>query len=182
MIKKPNVIKLNQIADVMYEKFKNKSYINCYIGSNSATPTASIEALSESIKSGHPNLPFIKMIHLLLFGNVPYVAAGFQDKIKAYAIFSGGGVTKAANEGRAYYLPCNLGNMEEVLLGKGCRYEPDVVILKVTQNEHTNEYSTGLSVEAIHTAIDNAKIVIAEFDKNMPFTLGQSLLHPNSID
>ncbi len=180
-MKRPNIIKLNEIADIIYEKFKKKPYINCYIGSNVTTPTASITAITDAIKSGYPKLPFIKMIHLLLLGKVPYVEKGLEDRIKAYSIFSGGDVAEAANEGRAYYLPCTLGNMETII-GKGSKYEPDLVILKVTQNKYTHEYSMGLSVEALHTAIDNAKIVIAELDENMPFTLGQSILDAKSID
>jgi acyl-CoA hydrolase len=46
----------------------------------------------------------------------------------------------------------------------------------------TGEYSLGLSVEALHTAIDQASVVIAELDPSMPFTLGQSLVDAASID
>ncbi|MCD4742490.1 MAG: hypothetical protein K8R67_08470 [Desulfobacteraceae bacterium] len=181
MNKRPKNIKLNQIAQVIYDKFKNHEYINCYISSNAAAPTASIEAFTESIKNGSMELPFIKMIHLLLQGNVPYVAEGFQDKIKAYSIFSAGDVRKAANEGRAYYLPCSLAHIDS-LVGKGKYYQPDVAIIKVSQNKYTGEYSLGLSVEAIHTAIDHAQIVIAELDETMPFTQGQSVVDASSID
>ena len=81
MNRKPEIIQANQIARVIYDKFKNEEYINCYLSSNSAAPTSSIEGLTESIKDGSLKLPFIKMIHLLLQGNVPYVAEGLQDKI-----------------------------------------------------------------------------------------------------
>ncbi len=179
--KKPVNINSNQIAQVIYDKFKNAEYINCYLSSNAAAPTSSIEGLTESIINGSPKLPFIKMVHLLLQGNVPYVAEGLQDKIKAYSIFSAGDVRKAANEGRAYYLPCSLAHTDS-LIGKGRYYQPDVAIIKVSQNELTGEYSLGLSVEAIHTAIDHAKIVIAELDRTMPFTQGQSIVDASSID
>jgi acyl-CoA hydrolase len=80
--------------------------------------------------SQKPALPFIKMVHLLLQGPVPYVAAGLQDRVMTYSIFSAGEVRKAANEGRAFYLPCTLANLDS-LIGKGRKYEPDVVLLKV---------------------------------------------------
>ena len=88
---------------------------------------------------------------------------------------------QAANEGRAYYLPCTLANLDS-LIGKGRRYEPDVVFFKVRRNEYTGEYSLGLSVEALHTAIDHAEVVIAELDASMPFTQGQSVVDAQSID
>ena len=177
----PRKIKLNQIGTLIAETFKGKDEIVCYVGSNAATPTASIEALTKSIKSRKPRLPFINMVHLLLQGPVPYVEAGLQDRVMTYSIFSGGEVRKAANEGRAFYLPCTLANLDS-LIGKGCKYEPDVVLLKVRQNEFTGEYSLGLTVEALHTAIDHAKLVIAELDPSMPFTQGQSVVDAQSID
>ena len=57
-----------------------------------------------------------------------------------------------------------------------------MVLVKVCQNEHTGEFSLGLSVEALHTAIDHAQVVIAELDNTMPFTQGQSVVDAQSID
>jgi len=177
----PQRITLDQIAGVIAEKFKINDGITCYVGSNAATPTASLEALTAAIKARRPRLPFVKMVHLLLQGPVPYVAEGLQDRVMTYSTFSGGEVRRAANEGRAYYLPCTLANLSS-LIGKGRQFEPDVVLLKVRQNEITGEYSLGLSVEALHTAIDHAEIVIAELDTSMPFTQGQSVVDAQSLD
>jgi acyl-CoA hydrolase len=177
----PTKITLDQIGTIIAESFNVQNEIVCYLGSNAATPTASIQALTQSIKSRKPKLPFIKMVHLLLQGPVPYVEAGLQDRVMTYSIFSGGEVRQAANEGRAFYLPCTLANLDS-LIGKGHKYEPDVVLMKVSQNEFTGEFSLGLSVEALHTAIDHAKIVIAELDPSMPFTQGQSVVDAQSID
>jgi len=181
MRNQPEKITADQIADVIAFKFKGQDEISCYIGSNAATPTTSLEALTESIRARRPQLPFIKMVHLLLQGPVPYVAEGLQDRVMTYSIFSSGEVRQAANEGRAYYLPCTLANLDS-LIGKGRHFEPDVVIMKVRQNEFTGEYSLGLSVEALHTAIDHASVVIAELDDSMPFTQGQSVVDAQSID
>ena len=177
----PKKITADEIAGVIAETFKDRREITCYVGSNAATPTASLEALTAALKARRPRLPFIKMVHLLLQGPVPYVEEGLQDRVMTYSIFSTGDVRRAANEGRAYYLPCTLANLVS-LIGKGRKYEPDVVFLKVRQNEHTGEYSLGLSVEALHTAIDHAEVVVAELDDSMPFTQGQSVVDAQSID
>jgi acyl-CoA hydrolase len=177
----PKTITLSQLPDIIASHFLHKKEIVCYVGSNAATPTAAIEAITEAVKSRSPKLPFLKMVHLLLQGPVPYVEAGLQDRIMAYSIFSGGEVRQAANEGRAYYLPCTLANLDS-LIGKGRRYEPDVAIFKVSRNPFTGEFSLGLSVEVLHTAIDNARVVVAELDPGMPFTQGQSVVDRQSID
>ena len=177
----PVSIKADQIADLISARFKGRDRVNCYIGSNAATPTTSIEALTRSIRSGSPSLPFIKMVHILLQGPVPYLEEGLQDRIMAYSIFSSGEVRLAANEGRAFYLPCTIANVA-ALIDKNREYEPDIAIVKVRQNRYTGEYSLGLSVEALHTAIDHAQLVVAELDPTMPFTQGQSIVDSNCID
>lgn len=177
----PKKIKLSDIPDVIYENFKDKELVTCYVGSNAASPTASLEAVTNAIKTGSLQLPFMKMIHLLMQGEIPYIEEGLQDRILTYSIFSGAQVRKAANEGRAFYVPCTLANIDS-LIGKHREFEPDMVIFKVRQHEFTGEYSLGLSVEAMHTAIDQADIVIAELDPSMPFTQGQSVIDATAID
>jgi 4-hydroxybutyrate CoA-transferase len=177
----PKTIRREEIAGVLADRFKDRERVTCYIGSNAATPTASMDALTDAVKAGSPRLPFLRMVHLLLQGPVPYLEQGLQDRVMTYSIFSTGAVRHAANNGLAYYLPCTLANLN-VLIGQGQKFAPDVAIFKVRRHPHTGEYSLGLTVEALHTAIDQAKVVIAEVDPSMPYTLGQSLVDAQSID
>ena len=172
-------IRLNEIGSVIAEKFKGKKYITCYVASNAVTPTASLIALTNYIKTG-AQLPFMRMVSLLLLGEVPYVEASLQDKIMAYSIFSGAAMRKAVNEGHAYYLPCTLANLES-MIGKDRPFQPDVVITRVTKDPRSGIYNLGPSLEAMYTAIDNAQLVIAEMDDGMPFVLGGNL-DKSSID
>ncbi len=181
MSHRPTIIKLDQIADVIAREFGDREMITIYVGSNAAVPTASLEYLTEAVRNRSPKLPFMRMVHILLQGPVPYVEPGLQDRIMAYSIFSTGVVRSAANVGRAYYLPCTLANIGS-LVGKGCPFQPDMAIFKVRPHERTGEYSLGLSVEAIHEAIDQAKVVIGELDLSMPFTMGQSIVDQQSLD
>lgn len=181
MVANPTEIKLGELADVISHRFKRQDVVTIYVGSNACVPTSSLEAITAAVESRDPELPFLRMVHLLLQGPVPYVKTGLQDRIMTYSIFSGGEVRKAANQGLAYYLPCTLANIDS-LIGKNRPYEPDVTLIKVRRHETTGEYSLGLSVEAIHTAIDNSDLVIAELDPSMPFTQGQSIVDASSID
>jgi 4-hydroxybutyrate CoA-transferase len=177
----PTVIKLGDIAEVIAKEFPARDMLTVYVGSNAATPTASLDAITAALKAGWPKLPYLRMVHLLLQGPVSYVEQGLQDRIMAFSVFSAGDVRTAANEGRAFYLPCTLANLDS-LIGKDKPYTPDVAIFKVRPHEVTGEYSLGLSVEALHTAIDHAKCVIAELDMSMPFTQGQSVVDASSLD
>jgi acyl-CoA hydrolase len=181
MTHQPTVIKLGDIAEVIAREFPARDMLTVYVGSNAATPTASLDAITEALKVGWPKLPYLRMVHILLQGPLSYVEEGLQDRVMAFSIFSGSNVRKAANEGRAFYLPCTLANLDS-LIGKDKPYMPDVAIFKIRPHEVTGEYSLGLSVEALHTAIDHAKCVIAELDMSMPFTQGQSVVDGSSLD
>ncbi|OGF26265.1 hypothetical protein A2303_03645 [Candidatus Falkowbacteria bacterium RIFOXYB2_FULL_47_14] len=174
-------IKPNSIPSILAKKFRGRKMITCYLGSNAATPTASLKALAAAAKERRPKLPFIRLVHTLLQGPAPHTEPGLEDRIMSYSIFSGENIRRAANEGRAFYLPCTLRNIENII-APGEEYCPDVAIFKVRRHPQTGEYSLGLSVEALHAAIDHAKVVIAEEDDSMPFVLGQSVVDADSID
>lgn len=182
MTSHPAVISLDEIPEVIAKAFSDREVITVYVGSNAASPTSSIQALTAALRARRPRLPYLRMVHLLLQGPVPYVEPGLQDRVMAYSLFSCGDVRKAANEGRAFYVPCTLASIDSLIIGKGRAFVPDVAIFKVRQHEVTGEYSLGLSVEALHTAIDHATCVIAEVDPSMPFTQGQSVVDASSLD
>lgn len=177
----PEVIKLDELGEVIFSKFKHKAEITIYLGSNAATPTSSIISLSEAIRQKKSKIPFIQIIHILMQGPLPYAGEEFQDKVITYSLFSGPDIRREANLGRVFYLPCSLANIPG-LIGKGRRFQPDVVIAKITRNEYTGEYSLGLSLEAIYTAIESGGIFIGELDSRMPFTYGQSVISEQQID
>lgn len=181
MLSRYKEITPREIPFILAKRFRRKDMITCYLGSNAATPTASLEAISAAIKDGRSRLPFIRLVHTLLQGPAPHTEPGFKDRIISYSIFSGDNIRQAANDGRAFYLPCTLRNIENII-APGEEYCPDVAIVKVRQHPFTGEYSLGLSVEALHAAIDHARVVIAELDDSMPFTLGQSVIDADSID
>lgn len=174
-------IKLEEIPQIISKEFKGAGEINCYAGSNAATPTAILEAITKGVEDKRRKLPFIRMIHLLTQGPLPYLKEGLQDRIRCYSVFSGKEVRQAINEGRAYYLPCTLVNLDS-LISRGEKYQPDLAVIKVSKNPYTGEYSLGLSVEALHTAIDYAKVVVAELDHTMPFVYGSAIIDEDSID
>jgi hypothetical protein len=73
MRKTPQIIFADQLGEVIAEHFKGRKSINCYVGSNAATPTTLIESLAHSIKAGTPRLPFMGLVDILLKGPIPYL-------------------------------------------------------------------------------------------------------------
>ncbi len=62
----PKRIQLDDIAGIIANTFEGRESITCYVGSNAATPTAALQALTRALKSRSPALPFLKIESLRL--------------------------------------------------------------------------------------------------------------------
>lgn len=64
MLRQPPVIKLDEIPDVLAREFPDRDTITVYVGSNAATPTASLDTITAPLKAGQPRLPYLRTVHL----------------------------------------------------------------------------------------------------------------------
>src|SRR6185436_2255664 len=58
----------------------------------------------------------------------------------------------------------------------------DVALIQVTPPDEYGMCSFGVSVDVIHSAAENASLVIAQVNPNMPRTLGDCFIHIQDID
>jgi 4-hydroxybutyrate CoA-transferase len=87
---------------------------------------------------------------------------------------------KAVNEGRADMTPIYLSEIPEYYRDYN---PPDVVLIHVSPPDEYGYVSLGVSTTHAPAAIENCKrLVIAQVNKRMPVTCGQSLIHVSKID
>ena len=55
----PKTITLAQLPEIIATHFQHKQEITCYVGSNAATPTASLEAITAAVRAA-PSCRFSK--------------------------------------------------------------------------------------------------------------------------
>src|ERR1700739_577357 len=87
-----------------------QSGMRVYIQPGCAEPEALVEALLE-------RGPFVRNVevgHLLTLGNADYVKPDMEGHFRHNAIFIGGNVRKAVNDGRADYTPVYLSEVEQL--------------------------------------------------------------------
>ncbi|MEA2279253.1 MAG: hypothetical protein QOI62_284 [Solirubrobacteraceae bacterium] len=94
-----------------------------------------------------------------------------------------GGVTGNAALARAGVLdvmPCHVSTVPD-LIASG-RLGADVVFVHVSGPGADGRYSVGMVADYIQTAVAHARVVVAECNDQMPYTLGDTLLDPDQID
>lgn len=122
----------------------------------------------------------VKMYHILIVGDIPYLKPGMEEHFRHRAFFIGANSRKAVNEGRADFIPIFLS--EVTLLFKNEILPVDISLINVSPPDEHGFCSYGIDVGNIKTPTEKAKIVIAQVNPQMPRGLGNSFIHINKID
>ena len=144
--------------------------------SNCAFPSFLMEALVKRKNE----LSGIQIMHALAVGDISYMDPGLENSFRHNAFFIGTNSRKAVNEGRADFTPIFL--YETPLLFAKGYIKLDVALIHVSPPDEHGFCSFGVEVGLTKTGAEKAKIVIAQVNKNMPRTLGDSFIHISKIN
>jgi 4-hydroxybutyrate CoA-transferase len=147
-----------------------------YVHCAAATPSVLLDALVARA----PELRDVRMIHLHTEGPGPHLAPEVAASFRHIALFIGPNARRAVNEGRAEFVPVFLSDVPDLFAS---RLMPlDAVLINVSPPDEHGFCSLGTSVEAMLAAIPAARTVIAQLNRSMPRTLGESFVHVDDID
>ncbi|MCB0747332.1 MAG: acetyl-CoA hydrolase/transferase family protein [Ignavibacteriae bacterium] len=122
----------------------------------------------------------VLLYHILIVGDLPYLAPGMEKHFKHKAFFIGGNARNSVNEGRSEYIPIFLS--EVTMLFKRGVIVPDIALINVSPPDEHGFCSYGIDVGNIKTPAEKSKVVIAQINDQMPRGLGNSFIHLNKID
>ncbi len=141
-----------------------------------AVPLALINALVER----KDELENIELIHILTVGELPYLQPGMEKHFRHNALFIGSNARKAVNEGRTDFTPIFLSEIPRLFIEGIIKI--DVAFIHVSPPDEHGFCSYGVDVGNIKNTATQAKIIIAQVNRNMPRTLGDSFIHINKIN
>ena len=147
-----------------------------YIHNGCSEPTELVKALTRR----GPELEDVEMIHMATMGIADYSLPEYQGHFRTNALFIGGNVRKAVQEGRADYTPIFLSEIEGLFTSGALPI--DVCLLQCTPPDSYGYMSLGPSIDASLTAAQCARRVIVEINDRCPRTLGDTFLHVSRVD
>ena len=147
-----------------------------FLHGGAATPTPLLEALAERGR----DLEGVETVSLHLEGPAPHVDPALDGHIRHNALFIGANVRQAVQEGRADFTPVFLSDIAR-LFADGT-LPLDVALIQVAPPDEHGYCSFGVSVDVARPAAGLAKYVVAEVNRQMPRTLGESTIHVSEID
>jgi len=146
-----------------------------YVHAASATPTILTNALTERASE----LSNVEFCHLHTYGEAKYADIKYKDSFFVNSLFVGANVRHTLKQGNGSYTPIFLSDMGK-FMSKG-DLKIDVVLIQVSTPDQHGFVSLGTSIENLKSAISSAKVVIAQVNRNMPRTFGDSFLHVSDI-
>ena len=147
-----------------------------FIGTGTAEPLELVSALSKRAYE----LPDTEIVHLLTFGDAPYAHREMAQYFRVNSFFIAENVRDIIQEGLGDYTPVFLSDIPR-LFDSG-QLPLDVALIHVTPPDEYGMCSFGVSVDIIRSAAENASLVIAQVNANMPRTLGDCSIHMHDID
>ncbi|NLX13381.1 MAG: GNAT family N-acetyltransferase [Phycisphaerales bacterium] len=147
-----------------------------FVGSACGEPQELVRAMVEF----GTDLADTEVVHVLTLGVAPYTDPRYAPAFRANAFFIGNSVRGAVNEARADYTPIFLSQVPGLF--KSRRVGIDVALIMVSPPDEHGYCSLGVSVDITKSAVESAKLVIAQANKHMPRTLGNCFLHVDQID
>lgn len=153
-----------------------KSGSSIFIGTGCGQPQHLVDSLVTN--SGH--IYDAHIIHLLTSGRAPYADEKFREKFKMNSYFIADNVREFLERGVGDYTPIFLSEIPREF--ESGRMPIDFALLSVTPPDSNGLCSLGVSVDIVKSAVANARFVIAQANRHMPRTFGDSFIHVNSID
>jgi len=147
-----------------------------FIGSGSAEPLL----LTKTLEEMAIRFADIRLIHMMAQGESRLARPELVNSFRYNTFFIGRGVESAVAEGIADYTPINLSELPEAIAdGSICL---DVALIQVSQPDSSGNCSLGVSVDIAKAAVENADLVIAQVNRNMPVTLGDTHISVEDIN
>ncbi|NQU12030.1 GNAT family N-acetyltransferase [bacterium] len=147
-----------------------------FIGTGCAEPLELVRALTRRASE----LRDTEIVHLLTFGDAPYAHKEMAQFFRINSFFIAENVRDIIQEGLGDYTPIFLSDIPR-LFNSG-QLPLDVALIQVTPPDDHGMCSLGVSVDIVKSAAENASLVIAQMNPNMPRTLGDAALHVYDLD
>jgi 4-hydroxybutyrate CoA-transferase len=152
-----------------------KSNDRIFISGNAATPLLLTNALAKRAAE----LSNVEINHVLLLGDDPLSKPGMSRNFRHNSLFVGPGDRQSIAEGISDYVPIHLSEIPSLFRAEYISL--DVALIHLSPPDAHGFMSFGVECGASKAAAENAKIVVAQVNEQMPRTLGDVFIHVSKV-
>lgn len=153
---------------------KSNNLVFC--GGAATTPNTLISAMVENCCE----LRNVNICHMHTEGPACYSHPDFEKHFRSISFFMGANVRKAIEDGRGDNMSVFLQDIPRLFFHR--IFKPDVAFIHVSPIDTHGFCSLGTSIDCVRAALVNSKIIVAQINKRMPRTFGDSVIHSSHFD
>lgn len=154
-----------------------KSGDNVYIQGSTSVP----ETLVAALTARHSELRGVKLYSAFAVADrqAPYCSIEYKESFEVNSFFISSNIRHGQKEGIVNYIPSLLGEIPSYFR-KGM-IQLDAVLINVSEPDEHGYCTYGISVDVTKSAVDTAKLVIAQVNKHMPRSFGDGVIHVSQM-
>jgi acetyl-CoA hydrolase len=137
------------------------------------------EELLKAMVGRADELRDVEVSHILTFGAADHADPKYAGSFRHRALFIGGNVRQAVNEGRADWVPVFLSEIPGLIRSR--TLPVDVAFLHLSPPDEHGFCSYGVGVECTKAAAESARAVVALVNRQMPRSLGDCVIHVSRL-
>ena len=143
-------------------------------------PQYLVQALIQFVESNPKAFFDAEVIQVWTLGVAPYTDEKFKYNFRHNSFFVGNNSREAVNRGMADYTPIFLSHVPQ-LLYRGL-VPINVALIQTSTPDPHGYMSLGVSVDIVKAAVENAALVVAQVNSNMPRVHGDGFIHIEKVD
>lgn len=136
--------------------------------------------LVDAMVANHAAYKNVEISHMFTLGKGEYCKAEYKENFHPNLWFLSGQTRKCVEEGHGDFTPLFFHEVPGLM--RDGTIQVDVAMIMVTPPDKHGYVSTGVSGDYTVQAVKSAKTVIAQVNKNVPFTFGDAVFHVSEID
>ena len=151
-----------------------------FVGTGCGEPQHLVRSLMDYVTSHPKALCDAEVLHVWALGVTPYADERFKRCFRYNSFFIGESTRDTISAGRADYTPILLSQVPG-LLRRGL-VRVDVALIQTSPADSYGYMSLDVSVDITKAVVENAKLVVAQVNSNMPRAHGDGFIHLDDID
>ncbi|MDA8098614.1 MAG: GNAT family N-acetyltransferase [Nitrospiraceae bacterium] len=150
-----------------------------FIGTGCGEPQCLVQTLIRYVQSHPKAFVDAELLQVWTLGVAPYSDEKFRDAFRHNSFFIGSNTRDAVNRGLADYTPIFLSQVPALFTSK--LVPVDVALIQTSLPDAHGFMSLGISVDIVKAAAENASLVIAQVNADMPRIHGDTFLNIKDV-
>jgi acyl-CoA hydrolase/GNAT superfamily N-acetyltransferase len=151
-----------------------------FLGTGCGEPRYLIKSFMEYTKNNPKAIFDAEVLDVWTIDIAPYVEEKYKHNFRLNSFFIGKNTRDVINEGEADYTPVFLSEIPGLFDRKVVTI--DVAMVQTSLPDEHGFLSLGVSVDIVKAAVENANLIIAQVNANMPRVHGDGFVHIKDID